>query len=515
MQHASLFSYNVQRSYPFRWFTPVVVVGTLIALILVSFINVATTGYELVSVASADPNSTEQYQTWFETWPSFLIGNSKSTCASTTIPINSRFQTNNTALSYTLQGVWSQDEAGHRTAAGSLVYQNNLLQNCSVSSVQIQLENIGRSASQIAIQQIGASATAFTTCFLSTPQGSMALDLSTTYDYVPDNISPASTVFTFQGRNVTDLASLYFGETLLSMYWIDLTNAYYVANKDPKYQLYSGTLTLQRSSKPPTTTDGIKSLDFFTQPSCFFIPFNGTGLESEVQYCAEPTSISALSNGKGNGTAPLPPIWIPADSFSKALYYTIMADLGQNNPLYPSALVDQGLLEYYTANFTDIAQYAHGGSNQINGENVSPDSRLAKYPFTVAQNGSQYVLAVNASTLAIDYLCQIPQLKPAGTLIFAVLVADLVLLQGLWKLFKLVIDSVLVKRYPSMKVCEGCLERERMDREEGGVRLSTLRGRDLSPGLSPGLGLGASLKGGGAGRYERLEEPEEERRSGE
>ena len=56
--YQSLFSYNITRSYPFRWLTPVVIIGGIVATILVSFLNVAATGYELYSLSSADPNAT-------------------------------------------------------------------------------------------------------------------------------------------------------------------------------------------------------------------------------------------------------------------------------------------------------------------------------------------------------------------------------------------------------------------------------------------------------------------------
>ncbi len=42
---SSMFSYNISRPYPFRWFTPVVFVGGAIALVLFSLLNLVSTGY--------------------------------------------------------------------------------------------------------------------------------------------------------------------------------------------------------------------------------------------------------------------------------------------------------------------------------------------------------------------------------------------------------------------------------------------------------------------------------------
>ena len=447
-----------------------------------------------MSITSTKPNTTESSYTWFGSWPAFLVGNLQATCASTNVPLNTQFQTNNTAFSYVLKAVWAQDDTGRRTATGTLVYHNNPLQNCSIDYVQIQLEGAGRSASQIAAQQVGAAATAYTTCMMQTDQGLMVLELSTSYNFVPDDYSSGPPPAAFQGRNVTSKASLYFGESLLSMYWIQLTNAYFVANQDPDYNLYEGTITLSRGNNAPSTSDEVQSLGFFDEVSCYFVPFNATGfgVEHSMAFCATPTNITALSKGPGNNGSPLPRIWVPADSFSKIFYYTVLADLGQNNGSYSNILADQTLLEYYTHNFSAIARNASGA---IYGENVAPDQGLAIYPYTTANNSSDYNLGINASTLAAEYLCQTPELKPAGTLVFAVLVSDLVLLQAIWKLFKLATDAILARKYPEMKYCEGCLERRRREEHPSSeARLSTSTEIPM---------LRVSRKDGGYGEVER------------
>ena len=83
---------------------------------------------------------------------------------------------------------------------------------------------------------------------------------------------------------------------------------------------------------------------------------------------------------------------------------------------------------------------------------------LAINPYIAARNTSTYRLGVHPSTLASNYLCQVPRPKSTGSFVFAILMTDLVLQRGLWSLFKLIIDAVLVRRHPEMKVCEGCLK---------------------------------------------------------
>ena len=453
--YSSLFSYNLSRPYPFKWFTPVVVVGGLIAVVLVSLINLATSGYQLVSTSSTNPNVTQSTHSWFKAWPSFIIGQMQASCDSSTIPVGTQLYTNNTALSYTLRGVSQEHEGGIPPSVwGSLVYHNNPLQNCSIAQIQIQIRSLDRSAVQIAQQQIGALLTAFISCVVQSAQGLVKLEMTTDYELVINEISPGWSYQTFIGRNSTDKASLYLGEAILAEYWIQLTNAYFVENQRTGYHLYEGTLFFSRNQTNDNETKNIKSLDYFT-PGCYFVPFGGAGIEKDIQWCKSGT-VSSLARGPGNATAPLPSIWIPADSLSKALYSTVLADLGQNDQSQPNLLVSPGLLEYFTQNFTNVSN-----GKRPPEENVSPpDIGLPYNPYTTAENSSTYLLGIDPSTLATSYLCQIPQPKPAVSMICAVLIADMVLLQGLWTIFKIVVGLVSEKKYPEMSYCKGCLEQK-------------------------------------------------------
>lgn len=189
--HSSVFSYGLTRPYPFKWFTPAVIAGGIISLVLVSLINVATSGYQLVSTTSTNPNRTQSTHSWIKGWPSFMVGQMLVTCESSTIPVGTQLYTNNSALPYTLRGVWQESENGApRSVLGSLVYHNNQLGDCSIGSVQIQMRSLDRSATQIAQQQTGALLTAFTMCSIQTSQGSVMLNLTTDYELVVNNVIP-------------------------------------------------------------------------------------------------------------------------------------------------------------------------------------------------------------------------------------------------------------------------------------------------------------------------------------
>jgi len=109
------FSYPLERPYPFRWFTWVAPFGGLIAAVFLSFVSIATQGYETVAVYTSDPNVTEANQGLFAKWPDFLKAKTLPVCSPTSMPVNTHFFTNNTALTYTLRASHITATAGgHR-----------------------------------------------------------------------------------------------------------------------------------------------------------------------------------------------------------------------------------------------------------------------------------------------------------------------------------------------------------------------------------------------------------------
>ncbi|CAJ2501953.1 Uu.00g048060.m01.CDS01 [Anthostomella pinea] len=446
-----LFSYNLSRAYPVRWFTPVVLVGGIIATVLVSVLSVATSGYQLNSVPSSNPNNTESGRAWFGSSLNSITGGMQPACASTTIPLNTVLYTNNTGLAYTLQGITLRQQDGTTASQGSLLYHNNMLQNCTISSIVIDFESLQRSALALAIQQQGADLTAYIQCLVETPQGIITVDLTTTWADI--NSGPGPSEATFVNRDPKMQASLYWAYSLLKMYWIQLTNNMF-ENNNEAYGFYKGYVKLTHSTRPASTAADVESLDFF-DAECWFMPFNGTGMVTDIAFCENaPRAISTLANGTVSDyskTSPMPMIWIPADSLAKSFYYAILSDLGQT--VSPNLLTDTGLLKYFTNNFTGIS--ATFGTISWENAVIGAQDGVATSPYSDDSAGA---LRVGNSTLATNYICQVPQLKPTGSLIVAVLVADLVLLQAIWKIFKLIVDPVLLKRNPEMRYCEGCLE---------------------------------------------------------
>ncbi|KAF5673609.1 hypothetical protein FCIRC_7987 [Fusarium circinatum] len=441
--HASYFSYTLSRLYPYVWFTPVVLVGGLIATALIAFLSVATQGYETISMATANLNTTSENRNPFSDWPSFLTANAKSLCATTTIPIGTEFYTNNTALKYTVTKIWRGDNPKEPDALlGSLPYLNNPFQSCAVNGMTIEFEGIDRSASQIALQQWGAKLRASLSCEVDTSGGTTTVNMTTTYDVngIDNDVGTA-----FPGRNDTAKASLWWGESLLAWYSIALTNDMHVANE----KFFRG----ENDTDVPPIYKGHIS---FTKRKTV-VPSVNNGVSPNVYYCSREKMknthlIEKLSKADDSDQLmPLPGIWISADSLAKAFYFTILADPGQTDS-GPNILDNIELLTHSTKEYEVIQN-----RTPIWGDNlrVNTTEGLAHRAFT-SKDTSRKNLRIEPSVVSTTFLCQMPRLKSRPTLIVSVIINTIVILSALWRLYQLLIDTILSKNDPDMMNCAGC-----------------------------------------------------------
>ena len=204
-------------------------------------------------------------------------------------------------------------------------------------------------------------------------------------------------------------------------------------------------------SKP---TNDITDLDYFDVDCCFVVD-NGSGDFSAVYPGGNdfPTTLSNLSYHQAYTN-----IWIQADSAAKSFHSTILTDLGQVSSTYPNILTNATSLQHFTSNFSMITD-----PNLSNTANAPPGPALQDYDTLKSQTGP---LGTTPAVILTKYLCQVPRRKAGGTLFVVILVADLVFLQALWKIFTLATDTWLLTKKkwgPEVTYCEGCLERKRTE----------------------------------------------------
>ena len=449
--HRSYISYTLSRPYPYRWLTPVAIIVGLAFIAFFSVINFASSGYILESIYSTNPNATTSH-TWFGDWPSLLESKVRATCQPANIPVNTKFYTNNSALQYTLTSV---RDAGDNSLP-SMIYYNNQLEDCNVSSIQLQLDQIGaRTATQFALSMWGIDAQAQVSCRVpqqSNANGAVTLNLTADYNFVPDTVSIDVGTLKFPGRSATSAASLYWGESLLSMYYVQtmlaMMNATTLAEGDSTYY---GMIKALVSFTHSGNTSDITSLDYFAPR------FRGVSPNSDLFsfawiYIPNDPKFSILDSQQQ-----YPYIWIPADSMAKSFESTILTDLGQQSA-QPNILKHADLLQHFTANFSQVVDYARSTYVPL----VTLDGILDVGPAIKDYNTLKDTtgrLGVNASTIAVDYLCSVPHRKPTGDLLISIITSDLVFSHAAWVVFTFGVCFFMRRRDQNADYCEGCLER--------------------------------------------------------
>jgi hypothetical protein len=66
-------------------------------------------------------------------------------------------------------------------------------------------------------------------------------------------------------------------------------------------------------------------------------------------------------------------------------------------------------------------------------------------------------LGTKNATIFTQYLCSVPEPKSTGTMLLAILIADLVFLQAAWKIFNWITQGIVSARDSTAMVCKGCL----------------------------------------------------------
>lgn len=437
--HKFAFSYNITKPYPFRWFTPVAVIGFLVLAALFSFLNYVTSGFVLINENTNNPNGTEGAHGWMQHLPSYLTTNSKGICQPVTLPVGSTVFTNNSALTYTLQSAWQHGPNNTKLFAPSLPYKNNILEDCSVTGLQMGISNSDTlQENQIAFVDWGLAVNTYITCSFHGPHGKQMFDLTQQYNYVPETV-PLAEVRSFLktnfiARDSDAKASLWWGETLLSLAWDFLTFRMKTLALDQwaHDQTAISKVNLQYTPRPPPYEQSdIADLSFFRVRWQFSWTPDSPNEQPPAYWPVINESTTDAAWLMENNV--YPNIWHLSDRLAKSAWSTVLTDLGQVSAK-PNILTDAALLADWTAPLS----YIEVGVNVIN---PIPGPATQPYGTRGYDTGP---LGVTPSTISAEYLCQVPKRKAIGNLIITIVVADLVLLQTVWQLYKLIVDTVFL-----------------------------------------------------------------------
>jgi hypothetical protein len=208
-------------------------------------------------------------------------------------------------------------------------------------------------------------------------------------------------------------------------------------------------LALEPSKRTTDTT----SLDFFKPIYHFdFAAYNHSGASFQGLFNGESRCCINIAHnpdtlGGLHEKAVWPDIWIEADSFAKVFYSVILADFGQGTGPR-NILANASSLALFSGNISSSMKYG------VETDWLKAGPARVPYREKGNDNGN---LTITPSIFFTEYLCQMPTLKSAGSLVLAVLVADLVFLSAAWQLLNWFAVAGLERREPTAHYCAGCM----------------------------------------------------------
>jgi hypothetical protein len=470
---SSVLTYNITRPYPYRWYTPVLVVGFVIAAAFFSFVNYVSSGYTLQAAYLSDSNATtwSTSNSWLNHWPSAFVGSIKPTCQPSLIPVGTTTMTNNSALSWTIANVTSHSKDGIRTLP-SLIYKSHTLEDCQCRSITVYLDSyLGvRNAPQVDWSYWGAEVEGRMYCRVYNPDLTY-INMTANYNLLPRSAFENNETYNFPGRNRSQ-NSLWWAESVLSVTWWDLVDAM----REVSTNYTSGVFTLTLND---TITDQALKFDkrslalvapqigavhislgtseaithtwpgapALTSMATFSAEANavGTAMASPVSLRRRQTIQAAAASAAS--TSDNVDLW-QVEALGRAFLSTMWTDLGQQQQKL-NIFSDPVLLLESSQNMTATGSRLASASHE---HFFGPETK----PY-VHYETDDASLRVHPSIIATNYLCQIPQRKPWGSLITSVLVADLVFLRTLWAIVTFVASYFTKRHDPTANSCDTCL----------------------------------------------------------
>jgi len=140
---------------------------------------------------------------------------------------------------------------------------------------------------------------------------------------------------------------------------------------------------------------------------------------------------------------------IAADTLAKCFHSTIMTDLGQTQ-YQPNIFANTDLRNAFLSNLSSVVSMTYNNDGLFSASRRNFETLY----FDASLTGQ---LSVLPSVLSSKYLCQVPRQKPIGELIVSILIADLVLLQALWKITMWVAKWLIESRDVKANWCQGCI----------------------------------------------------------
>ena len=205
----------------------------------------------------------------------------------------------------------------------------------------------------------------------------------------------------------------------------------------------------------------IKSLDFFYLSYHLAWTDFDSGAVTTLSQCCTNTGTYGNMTSKLISDGDSPNIWSQIDKMGKVFYSAILTDLGQN---FSSTIPDDNIFTSPSL-LSDFSKPIPGWI----GPREAIRGAIETYWLTGGPARDTYdalrsvtgPLNVSSSVIYTQYFCQVPQVKSTGSLIVAILLANLVFLSALWKIFNWLVLHSLQRQDPTTMFCAGCMLQHR------------------------------------------------------
>ena len=205
----------------------------------------------------------------------------------------------------------------------------------------------------------------------------------------------------------------------------------------------------------------ITSLDFFTMSYHLAWVESDGGAVTKLSSCCTNTGTYGNATSKLIHDADSPNIWSQVDKMGKVFYSAILTDLGQNSSSTSGTdniFTSPSLLSDFSKPIPTWLGPREAIRGAIETYWLSGGPARGTYDNLRSVTGP---LNITPSAIYTQYFCQVPQVKSTGSLIVAILLANLVFLSALWKIFNWLVLHSLQRQDPTTMYCAGCMLQHR------------------------------------------------------
>jgi hypothetical protein len=409
-----------------------------------------------------DPNAAMGASHWFNlpvfTWGSVKL---KALCYQLEIPVGYQFMSSNHGFTYTVKSIVT-GSANQSQQLGSISYLDNTLQGCQVEGIDIALS---RTADNAAWWSWSGHVTATASCQFTNDATTSKITFGTEYNQKSGIFAYNSSLAKYDYvavDNYTTRAPVWWGTRLLNNYYAGVLTA--ITGQKSNYNDTESDYINADISYYPGDTDDMMSFDLFNVSFSFSTTNGRIITQQDDQSSTDP----ALMNNK---TWDLSSPITEGFFFAKVLRSLILVDLGNSEP--PNLLLNANLLQDIL-NPSDDFNRNSGGILEGPLHNApvwwlftgisSPGTLVdANGSTSVAMNESYSAfidktgrLETKSSTIFAQYICSEPKAKSIPAMLFATLVADIALMQGVLAVFGFFALEAAKKRDSQAMYCPGC-----------------------------------------------------------